>query len=89
MTLVPPEIPPSPAGRFERIPAVWLVVGGILSVQFGAAIAKALALPEMRERYTAMGLDASALSPAEYAAYLREDVARWKKVVVAAKLPPQ
>jgi inner membrane transporter RhtA len=42
VTLVPPEIPTSPAGRFERIPAVWLVVGGILSVQFGAAIAKGL-----------------------------------------------
>jgi inner membrane transporter RhtA len=42
VTLVPPEIPTSPAGRLERIPAVWLVVGGILSVQFGAAIAKGL-----------------------------------------------
>ena len=42
VTLVPPETPPSPAGRLERIPAVWLVVGGILSVQFGAAIAKDL-----------------------------------------------
>jgi inner membrane transporter RhtA len=28
--------------RLERIPAVWLVVGGIVSVQFGAAIAKQL-----------------------------------------------
>jgi inner membrane transporter RhtA len=28
--------------RLERIPAVWLVVGGICSVQFGAAIAKDL-----------------------------------------------
>ncbi|HET9873653.1 MAG TPA: EamA family transporter [Propionibacteriaceae bacterium] len=31
-----------PPGRTNRIPAVWLVVGGILSVQFGAAIAKDL-----------------------------------------------
>lgn len=29
-------------GGLERIPAVWLVVGGIVSVQFGAAIAKQL-----------------------------------------------
>ena len=26
----------------QRIPAVWLVIGGIVSVQFGAAIAKDL-----------------------------------------------
>ena len=32
----------SPAWSLERIPAVWLVVGGIVSVQFGAAIAKQL-----------------------------------------------
>jgi inner membrane transporter RhtA len=31
-----------PPGRTNRIPAVWLVVGGIFSVQFGAAIAKDL-----------------------------------------------
>ena len=42
MTLVPPESAPRRTGRLERIPAVWLVVGGILSVQFGAAIAKDL-----------------------------------------------
>lgn len=49
MTLVPAETPTAPsasagppAGRLDRIPAVWLVLGGILSVQFGAAIAKDL-----------------------------------------------
>jgi inner membrane transporter RhtA len=31
-----------PAWSLERVPAVWLVVGGIVSVQFGAAIAKQL-----------------------------------------------
>ena len=31
-----------PAWSLERIPAVWLVLGGIVSVQFGAAIAKQL-----------------------------------------------
>jgi inner membrane transporter RhtA len=33
---------PARGTRLERIPAVWLVVGGIVSVQFGAAIAKQL-----------------------------------------------
>jgi tripartite-type tricarboxylate transporter receptor subunit TctC len=54
-----------------------------------AAIAKALAAPEVRERYTALGLDPAPSSPQEYAAYLREDVVRWRKVVAAAKLTPQ
>jgi inner membrane transporter RhtA len=33
---------PGSSRRFHRIPAVWLVVGGIFSVQVGAAIAKSL-----------------------------------------------
>ena len=39
---MPPESEPSRAGRLDRIPAVWLVVTGIFSVQIGAAIAKHL-----------------------------------------------
>jgi inner membrane transporter RhtA len=40
---VPPASRPTgQPGRFNRIPAVWLVVTGIFSVQFGAAIAKHL-----------------------------------------------
>lgn len=45
VTLVPSppaSSSPSAPGRLDRIPAVWLVVGGIFSVQFGAAIAKDL-----------------------------------------------
>lgn len=48
MALVPDAAssPPSGGGptkgRLDRIPAVWLVIGGIFSVQFGAAIAKDL-----------------------------------------------
>ena len=37
-----PVVTASTGGRLDRIPAVWLVVGGIVSVQFGAAIAKQL-----------------------------------------------
>ena len=53
-----------------------------------AATSKALALPDVREKLTAMGMDASGMPAQEYAAYLRDDVAKWKKVVAAAKLPP-
>jgi tripartite-type tricarboxylate transporter receptor subunit TctC len=48
-----------------------------------------LAIPEVRSQYAALGLEPAAMTTQEYAAYLREDVARWRKVVAAAKLPPQ
>ena len=72
-------------GRSIWVSAVPATVVGRLH----AAIAKAVALPETRERYVAMGLDPSPLSPQDYGTYLREDVQRWRKVVAAAKLPPQ
>ena len=54
-----------------------------------AVIAKALGTAEVRERYTSIGLEPVLTSAQEYAAYLREDVVRWRKVVAAAKLQPQ
>ena len=54
-----------------------------------AAIARALAVPEVRETYIALGLDPAASSSQDYAVYLRDDVVRWRKVVTAARLIPQ
>ncbi len=54
-----------------------------------AAIAKALATPEIREQYATLSLDPAPLTPPEYAAFLREEIQRWRKVVAAAKLQPQ
>jgi len=34
-------------------------------------------------------MEAAPLSPQEYAAYLRDDLAKWRKVVAAAKLTAQ
>jgi tripartite-type tricarboxylate transporter receptor subunit TctC len=53
------------------------------------AIAKALGSPEVREQYTVLGLDPAANSANEYAAFLRDEIVRWRKVVIAAKLQPQ
>jgi tripartite-type tricarboxylate transporter receptor subunit TctC len=53
------------------------------------AVAKALAMPDVRDRLVALGMEPSAMTPQEYANYLSEDVQRWRKVVVAAKLAPQ
>jgi tripartite-type tricarboxylate transporter receptor subunit TctC len=53
------------------------------------AITKALATPAVRDSYVTLSLEPVSSSPQEYAAYLRDDVVRWRKVVTAAKLPPQ
>ncbi|MGZ5114795.1 MAG: tripartite tricarboxylate transporter substrate binding protein [Burkholderiales bacterium] len=54
-----------------------------------AAIVKALGTSELRERYHALSLEPSGGTPQEFAAYLRDDIAKWRKVIAAAKLPPQ
>jgi tripartite-type tricarboxylate transporter receptor subunit TctC len=54
-----------------------------------AAIAKALASPEIREQYSTLSLDPAPMSPQDYATFLREEILRWRKVVAAAKLQPQ
>jgi tripartite-type tricarboxylate transporter receptor subunit TctC len=54
-----------------------------------AAIVKALGTSEVRERYHALSLEPSGSTPQEFAAYLRDDIAKWRKVIAAAELPPQ
>jgi len=54
-----------------------------------AAIAKALASPEIREQYSTLSLDPAPMSSQDYATFLREEILRWRKVVAAAKLQPQ
>ena len=53
------------------------------------AIAKALAAPEVREQYATLSLDPAPMSPHDYAAFLRDEIQRWRKVVTLAKLQPQ
>jgi tripartite-type tricarboxylate transporter receptor subunit TctC len=57
--------------------------------RLNSAIAKALQTAEVRERYTALGMEAAPNAPQEYAAYLRDDLAKWRKVAAAAKLSLQ
>jgi tripartite-type tricarboxylate transporter receptor subunit TctC len=47
-------------------------------------IVKALSSPEVRDRLTAQGLDVIGNTPADFAKVIREDSARWGKVVKAA-----
>jgi tripartite-type tricarboxylate transporter receptor subunit TctC len=57
--------------------------------KLNAAIAKAAASPELKERYAAAGLEPVHTPQAEFAAYIRDDIAKWRKVVAAAGLTPQ
>jgi tripartite-type tricarboxylate transporter receptor subunit TctC len=57
--------------------------------KLNAAIVKALASPEVRERYPAQGLEPAPSTPQEYQNYIRDDIAKWRKVVAAAKLQAQ
>ena len=51
-------------------------------------IAKALASPEVKERFPALGFTAVGSSPEEFASLIRSDMDRWGKVIRAANLKP-
>jgi tripartite-type tricarboxylate transporter receptor subunit TctC len=42
--------------------------------------------PDLRERYVTLGIEAVGNSPEEFTAQVRDDLARWQKVVEAAKI---
>ena len=54
-----------------------------------AAIAKTLALPEVREQFATLSLDPAPMSPQDYGVFVREEILRWRKVVAVARLQPQ
>lgn len=49
-----------------------------------AEIVKALKLPDVQERLTSLGADVFGNTPAEFAAFLKADAAKWAKVVKAS-----
>jgi tripartite-type tricarboxylate transporter receptor subunit TctC len=50
------------------------------------ALTKALADPQVRERFTQQGLDAAPSTPAEFAAFIRSEIAKWAKVAKEANI---
>ncbi len=54
--------------------------------KLNAVMVKALAAADVRERYGVLGLEAASSTPQDYAAYIRDDLAKWRKVIAAAKL---
>ena len=51
-----------------------------------AEIVKALASPDVKQRLTAQGFDSVGNTPEQFVQVIRRDLARWQKVVAAAKL---
>jgi tripartite-type tricarboxylate transporter receptor subunit TctC len=55
-------------------------------VKLHAEVVKAIALPDLRERYLSSGIEPVGSSPDQFAAEIREDIVRWAKVVRAANI---
>jgi tripartite-type tricarboxylate transporter receptor subunit TctC len=50
-------------------------------------IARIIHLPDVKDKLLAIGLEPDGMSPATFAAYIKADVAKWKKVIADAKIP--
>lgn len=57
--------------------------------KLSSAVAKAAQSNDLKDRYAALGLEPISATPEQYAEYVRREIARWAKVVAAAKLKPQ
>ncbi len=57
-------------------------------MRVNADVKKVLALPDMQERFTAEGADVSPGTPEQFAAYIKDEMAKWAKVVKASGAKP-
>ena len=54
--------------------------------KISADVSRIVKNPDTRERFAGLGADSEGTTPAEFSSYFRGDVAKWAKVVKAAKL---
>jgi tripartite-type tricarboxylate transporter receptor subunit TctC len=54
--------------------------------RLNAAILKVLAAPATKERFAGLALEAAASTPEQFSVYIKEDFARWTKVVKDANI---
>jgi len=57
--------------------------------RLNAEIVRVIALPDVRERFMAQGLEPQSSTPAEFTAYMKSEIDRWTKVVKAAGIKPE
>ena len=55
----------------------------------GAETQRILARNDVRERFTAMGIDVAPLSPAELGKFQKSELAKWAKLAKAAGIQPE
>jgi tripartite-type tricarboxylate transporter receptor subunit TctC len=54
--------------------------------QLNSTVAKALSSPDVHQRFMTQGAEPAASSPEELTRYMREESARWAKLIKAAKI---
>jgi tripartite-type tricarboxylate transporter receptor subunit TctC len=91
-----PEVPTlaeagAPDQESEIILGMLVPVGTAASVieRLHNEIVKIVALPEVRERLTALGFEPIASTPNEFAERIRQEVGKWDKVIRAAGIKAQ
>ena len=57
--------------------------------RINAALLKVLQRPEVKERFTTLGVSALGGTPDEFAAFIRDDFAKWTKVIKDANIKPE
>ena len=75
----------------------WLSAAALLLVSLGLGrysmtlqreIAKAVASPDLKERFVALGFAPVGSTPEEFAAFIRSEMETWGKVIRAGNLKP-
>jgi tripartite-type tricarboxylate transporter receptor subunit TctC len=91
-----PDVPTAaeaglPNYEITNITGILLPAGAAPAIveRLNAAIHKVLAQPATRERLATIANDPAPTTPAQFAAYIREDLARWQKVVREAGIKPE
>ena len=75
---------PTPAGLTAReMEVLRLVAEG----KTNREIAKAMALPDVKEKCAQLGFDTVADKPEQFTAYIKKEVDKWGKVIRDAKIP--
>ena len=60
-----------------------------ITTKLHADVVKALNAREMKERLAPMGIEPLGTTPAQFAAFLREELAKWGRVIKAAGIKPE
>ena len=50
-------------------------------------IAAILALPDVKEKVLTLGFEPSGITPDEFAAYIKAEIAKWRKVIENGGIP--